>query len=178
LSCRLIVRDSIGDAGQTLYIAAPTVTCTSSSGLGITSVSNGNITIDPHGAATLALGSADNTAVTVDEATAPFFILAVDNHRRGRYTLTTDETIADDAHSAVFTVQNSTTTPEDIILMQCTSNHAIEVHPFNVSAAGWDFIVVNRTGSTLLADAALVLNFPVISYKKRKAEPSCFRPSA
>jgi hypothetical protein len=101
--------------------------------------------------------------VAHDEAVAPFFTLAVNNHRRGRYTLTTDAIIADDAHSSVFTVQNNITTADDIILMQCTSNHVIEMHPFNVSATGWDFIIVNRTGSPLAADTVLVLNFLVIS---------------
>ena len=42
------------DAGATVHAA------------GITSASNGNITIDPNGSGTLALGSADNTAATVD----------------------------------------------------------------------------------------------------------------
>ena len=42
------------DAGATIHAA------------GITSASNGTITIDPNGSGTLALGSADNTAATVD----------------------------------------------------------------------------------------------------------------
>jgi len=42
------------DAGATIHAA------------GVTSASNGTITIDPNGSGTLALGSADNTAATVD----------------------------------------------------------------------------------------------------------------
>jgi len=42
------------DAGATVHAA------------GITSASNGNITIDPNGSGTLALGSVDNTAATID----------------------------------------------------------------------------------------------------------------
>jgi hypothetical protein len=45
------------DAGATVHAA------------GVTSASNGNITIDPNGSGTLALGSADNTAATVDAIT-------------------------------------------------------------------------------------------------------------
>ena len=47
--------------------------------------------------------------------------------------------------------------------MNCTSDHEIEVHTFNVvNGTGWDFIIVNRSGGVLAADTALVFNFIVM----------------
>jgi len=88
--------------------------------------------------------------------------LAANNYRRGKYTLTTNATISSDASSAKFTVQNNTTTSDDLVVMNCTSNHKIEVHTFNVSSTGWDFFIVNRTGSMINTDEPLVFNFIVL----------------
>ena len=46
--------------------------------------------------------------------------------------------------------------------MNCTSNHMIEIHTYNVSSTGWNFFFVNRTGGTLSTDTELVFNFIII----------------
>jgi hypothetical protein len=88
--------------------------------------------------------------------------LTANNNRRGKYTLTTHGSVADDANSVAFTVQNNTVTADDIVIMNCTSDNLIEVHTYNVSSSGWDFFFVNRSGGVIAADAALVYNFIVM----------------
>ena len=67
-----------------------------------------------------------------------------------------------DGQNITFTVQNNTATADDIVIMNCTSNHSIEVHTYNVSSSGWNFFIVNRTGGTIAADTDLVYNFLVM----------------
>ena len=55
-----------------------------------------------------------------------------------------------------------TATADDIVIMNCTSNHQIEIHTFNVSSSGWDFILVNRSGSELATATAIAFNFIVM----------------
>ena len=88
--------------------------------------------------------------------------LSANNNRRGKYTLTTDPVINNNNVSAKFTVANSTTTADDIVIMNCTSNHQIEVHTFNVTSSGWDFFFVNRSGSDITTDQPLEFNFIVM----------------
>ena len=52
---------------------------------------------------------------------------------------------------------------DSIVIMNCTSNHLIEVHTFNVSVTGWDLVIVNRTGGVLSANTVLVFNFIILN---------------
>ena len=88
--------------------------------------------------------------------------LTANNYRRGKYTFTTHTQISSATSSGVFTVANNTTTADDIVIMNCTSNHKIEVHPYNVSTSGWDFFIINQTGGPINADTDLVFNFIVM----------------
>jgi len=118
---------------------------------------SGDFTIS---SASKGINTTSGSNVAHDEASNT--TLTANNNRRGKYTFTTNATVADDAHSAKFTVANNTATSDDIIVMNCTSNHQVEVHTFNVSSSGWDFIVVNRSGGVLAADTDLVFNFIVM----------------
>lgn len=89
--------------------------------------------------------------------------LAANNNKRGKYTFTTNATIADNEHSVTFTVQNNKCKVDSIVIMNCTSNHLIEVHTFNVSVTGWDLFIVNRTGDVLSANTVLVFNFIILN---------------
>ena len=106
------------------------------------------------------INTTSGSNVAHDEASST--TLTANNNRRGKYTFTTNATVADNDHSAKFTVANNTATSDDIVVMNCTSNHQIEVHTFNISSSGWDFIIVNRSGGVLAADTDLVFNFIVL----------------
>jgi hypothetical protein len=133
----LVVGGGVGVAAD-LYVGGDLTISSSSKGINTTSGSN--VAYDESGGTTL----------------------TANNYRRGKYTLTTHNTIADDTHSAAFTVQNNTATADDIVIMNCTSNHSIEVHTYNVSSSGWNFFIVNRTGGTIAADTDLVYNYLVM----------------
>jgi hypothetical protein len=117
----------------------------------------GDLTIST---ASKGINTTSGSNVAHDEASST--TLTANNNRRGKYTFTTNATVADDAHSAKFTVANNTATADDIVIMNCTSNHQIEIHTFNVSSSGWDFILVNRSGSELATDTAIAFNFIVM----------------
>ena len=118
---------------------------------------SGDLTIS---SASKGINTTSGSNVAHDEANSTTLI--ANNNRRGKYTFTTNATVADDAHSAKFTVANNTATSDDIVVMNCTSDHQIEVHTFNISSSGWDFIIVNRSGGVLAADTDLVFNFIVM----------------
>ena len=117
----------------------------------------GDLTIS---SASKGINTTSGSNVAHDEASST--TLTANNNRRGKYTFTTNATVADNDHSAKFTVANNTATSDDIVVMNCTSNHQIEVHTFNISSSGWDFIIVNRSGGVLAADTDLVFNFIVL----------------
>ena len=118
---------------------------------------SGDLTIS---SALKGINTTSGSNVAHDENTSA--TLSANNNRRGKYTLTTDPVINNNNVSAKFTVVNSTTTADDIVIMNCTSNHQIEVHTFNVTSSGWDFFFVNRSGSDITTDQPLEFNFIVM----------------
>ena len=47
--------------------------------------------------------------------------------------------------------------------MNCTSNHKIEIHTFNVTTSGWKFFIINRNSTDLLVSDSITINFMVIN---------------
>lgn len=111
------------------------------------------------------------TGLTGDEDTnnAPLFTT---NTRAFQVTMTTHTAIADDAHSIGFLVNNSSVSSSSVIMATVASatnggdiltESGIEVYAHSLTnVTSFEFSLVNRTGSEIATDSAIVINFVIL----------------
>ena len=112
------------------------------------------------------------TGLTGDEETtnAPLFST---NTRAFQVTMTTHTAIADDAHSIGFLVNNTSVSSSSVIMATVASANnggdilnegGIEVYAHSLTnATSFEFsLSVNRTGSEIATDSAIVINFVIL----------------
>jgi len=111
------------------------------------------------------------TGLTGDEQTnnAPLFST---NTRAFQVTMTTHTAIADDAHSIGFLVNNTSVSSSSVIMATVASatnggdiltEAGIEVYAHSLTnGTSFEFSLVNRTGSEIATDSAIVINFVIL----------------
>ena len=85
------------------------------------------------------------------------------NEKSFQITVTTHNEVADDAHSADFTINSSSVSSSSVIMATCSSAHNVQVYAHSITnATSFKFTFVNRTGGAIAADTDLVINFVII----------------
>jgi hypothetical protein len=98
--------------------------------------------------------------------------LCTSNTKSFQLTLTTDTLINDDAHSIGFLVNNNQVSSTSVIMATVASadnggdimaEGGIEVYAHTITdATSFEFSLVNRTGTAIGANSAIVINFVIL----------------
>ena len=103
------------------------------------------------------------TGKTVDEDANEDNATQTVNEKSFQITVTTHNAVADDAHSADFTINSNSVLSTSVIMATCQSAHNVQVYAHTlVNGTSFKFAFVNRTGNPIAQDTDLVINFVIL----------------